>query len=55
MIPTTTILTGLLAISLAAYSICTMSRHSIWPTITLGLLGLGLIFMGATIGVATWN
>lgn len=52
MILSTILLAGAIAIVLAIHSILTMNKHSVWPTMTLGLLGFGLVFMGLTIGVA---
>lgn len=52
MITSTILFAGVIAIVLATHSILTMSRRSIWPTITLGVMGFSLILVGVSVGIA---
>lgn len=52
MILATILLSGTIAICLAVHSVLTMDKHSIWPTITLGLMGCALILIGVSVGIA---
>lgn len=51
MILATILLSGTIAICLAVHSVLTMDKHAIWVTITLGLMGLALILIGASVWV----
>lgn len=45
---------GILCLSLCFYTLLTMNKSSILPTIFLGLAGLGLTLAGIGMAIAGW-
>lgn len=54
MTTTPILLAGLISLSLCFYTILTMNKSSILPTIFLGLTGLGLTLAGIGMAIAGW-